>query len=428
MEQPRPLRVLVVEDDRDIALVLKTILEIEGFSVFLASDGQHALSLLDATDPDVILCDLMMPVLDGFGFLRAYAARPGRHAPVIAASAIRAYLPKAREAGAAAVLVKPYDVVTLAPLLRQHAAGVAAEPPPAPSPEEAIEVQRLRAVLEMALDQPTPEGALREFTARVARIFEVPICLVSAITKEQQYWTSSCGLAGELASSPGWPRRESFCTHAVEGRAALVVQDAAENPFFADNIFITRHGIRFYAGVPLITRRGDALGTLCVLDHRPRRFSYFDLELLCVLGRRVLGELEWREAHADERTPLSTFRYLTYMDEELGVLGREGLCQALRVQACRAAERQMPLAVVVVEASPIAPAAHALEAAFPNDSVGRLDTSRLGIAAFGRSPGEAAAIARRAAGEGARVHAVAVHGVAEVAEAALAEAEAVIRG
>jgi GAF domain-containing protein len=62
----------------------------------------------------------------------------------------------------------------------------------------------------------------------------------------------------------------------VAARAALVVQDTLDNPFFRDNILVRAKGLRFYAGVPLISRHGEALGTLCVLDQHARTFTHKD--------------------------------------------------------------------------------------------------------------------------------------------------------
>src|SRR5687768_2069063 len=118
----RPL-VLVIDDDTALLDLARMSLESHGFSVATATDGQDALSLLEVVHPDAIVCDLMMPVLDGFGFLRAYRHPGNGSAPVVAVSAFTSYLAEAGMQGAAAGLVKPYDMAELADLLRDLVSG-----------------------------------------------------------------------------------------------------------------------------------------------------------------------------------------------------------------------------------------------------------------------------------------------------------------
>jgi GAF domain-containing protein len=257
---------------------------------------------------------------------------------------------------------------------------VTAPPPPAPPDER----DRLLAVLQLKLDEPAPTAAMDAFVERVARIFDVPICLVSIVTLDQQYWHASCGLPPELAQARGGPRDESFCTHAVVANAALVVQDAHQNPFFVDNVFVRDRGLRFYAGVPVTHRYGHVVGTLCLLDMRPRSFSRFDLDLLSLLAKRIAAELEWREKRLSPRTPSAAFRYLTWLDEELDVLGREAFVQALQVESLRAAERHAELTLAVVSRSDgeLAGLVARTGAAFPRALLGRLGWARIGVLVF----------------------------------------------
>jgi CheY-like chemotaxis protein len=101
------LLVLLVEDDVDLAEVTQAALEQEGLQVAIAHDGLEALELIDKLRPQVVVTDLVMPVLDGLELIRRHAARPAPRAPVIAVSAVGARLRAARELGAAEVLLKP---------------------------------------------------------------------------------------------------------------------------------------------------------------------------------------------------------------------------------------------------------------------------------------------------------------------------------
>ncbi len=396
--------ILVVDDEQDLAALAGEILELEGFAVLLARDGRHALRVLEAASPDVIVTDLMMPQLDGFGLLEEYLRRPAPRAPVLAVSAFEEFLAKARELGAADSMSKPYgadDLVARVRRLCDEAGAPSPAPPAARVPPD--ERDRLQAVLAMHLDEPSPGEALQRFTERVAGIFGVPVCLVSIVTADRQYWHAFCGLRGALGEARGTPREESFCTHAVAARAALVVQDAPAHPFFAHNRLVVEEGLRFYAGVPLFGRLGEALGTLCILDFQPRTFGYFDLELLGVLAKRVLAELEWRERRAHPLSPAAAFRHLQHLDEELDVLGRDAFEQALEVEALRATERRAALSLLIVALPPaaLAAAVERLKRAFPRAHLGRLGLNRVGLLAPALPIEEALPAAREAAGPGA---------------------------
>lgn len=373
---------LVVEDDADLAALASDLLTVEGYSVVTARHGEAALRLLDAgLAPAVIVSDLMMPVLDGFGFLAEYRKRPRPRAPVLVVSAFEGYLDRAREAGATAILPKPYDLDELVEAVAALAERRA--PPVERPPVRRDDAARLAEVAALALDRPAPTPALDAFAARAAGVFGVRIALVSIVTADRQYWHASCGLSGALAAARGSPRDVSFCTHAVAARAALVVQDALENPFFAGNTFVVDHGLRFYAGVPLLTRAGDALGTFCLLDGAPRGFGPSDLELLGTLSQRVLAELEVRERVRRPGAPASAFRHVDAWDAELDVLSRGLLEEVARLEALRAGARAWPLSIAVVAtpAPELGRAVRDAAAALPAAHLGRLGVARVGVVA-----------------------------------------------
>ncbi len=187
-----------------------------------------------------------------------------------------------------------------------------------------------------------PERDLHEFMDRVAAHYGVPIALISIVTADRQFWTAGCGIPSDLRGERGTPRRDSFCTHSVAARSALVVQDSRENPFFRDNPLIRSQGFRFYAGVPLISRQSEVLGTLCLLDLKPRSFTHADLELLSVFGRCVMAAIERREQDAKPDLPGSAFTHLGYHDEELDVFGALAFRDLAMVEAVRGAERARP--------------------------------------------------------------------------------------
>lgn len=113
------LRVVLVEDDRDLADVTQLALELEGLEVSVAYDGREALSLIERVRPDVVITDLIMPVLDGLQLIERIRSDPALHPPVIAVSAVGSRLRAARELGAAEALVKPVHPRELADSARK---------------------------------------------------------------------------------------------------------------------------------------------------------------------------------------------------------------------------------------------------------------------------------------------------------------------
>lgn len=112
-ELPRHPRILVVDDDPDILDALAEILENEGYQVDRARNGQEALEHLAADKPDLILLDLMMPVMDGWEFARRVGEQPDCRPPIVVLSADRNVGAKAKEIGAVGFLAKPFELAEL---------------------------------------------------------------------------------------------------------------------------------------------------------------------------------------------------------------------------------------------------------------------------------------------------------------------------
>ena len=115
--------VVLVEDDEDLAEVTQAALQHEGLRVVVAHDGREGLDLIEKVHPQVVVTDLIMPVLDGRELIRRLAAAPAPRAPVIAVSAVGARLRVARELGAAEVLLKPVAPEELLESVRRAAAA-----------------------------------------------------------------------------------------------------------------------------------------------------------------------------------------------------------------------------------------------------------------------------------------------------------------
>ena len=116
--------------------------------------------------------------------------------------------------------------------------------------------------------------------------------------EDRQFFKSCIGLDEPWRSARQTPLSHSFCQHALESREPLVIEDARSHPLVRDNPAIRDLGVVAYAGVPLVTRRGHALGTLCVIDHQPRAWTRDQIETLLDLAASVMTEIELHAASA----------------------------------------------------------------------------------------------------------------------------------
>lgn len=152
------------------------------------------------------------------------------------------------------------------------------------------ETRRLAALHEYAVLDTLAEACLDDLTELAARICEAPIALISLIDEKRQWFKSRVGLdAAEVT------RDIAFCAHAILQKELFIVSDATQDVRFANNpLVVAEPGIRFYAGAPLLTPEGHALGTLCILDRVPRELKADHQLALQVLSRHVMVQLELR--------------------------------------------------------------------------------------------------------------------------------------
>ncbi len=152
-------------------------------------------------------------------------------------------------------------------------------PPPIPDHEEL----RLAALHDLCILDTPQDPAFDDLTCLTAQLLDAPIALVSLVDRERQWFKSAYGLPVRET-----PRDVSFCAYAVYDRALLVVEDATRDDRFADNALVTGEPfIRFYAGAPLFSDDGFALGTLCVIDRTPRALGQRELSVLQGLARQA---------------------------------------------------------------------------------------------------------------------------------------------
>jgi serine phosphatase RsbU (regulator of sigma subunit)/anti-anti-sigma regulatory factor len=158
------------------------------------------------------------------------------------------------------------------------------------------EQHRVDALRAYAVLDTLPEKAYDDIVFIASTICDMPIATVSLVDTDRQWFKARRGIDAEQT-----PRAISFCAHAIlEPANLLIVEDALLDARFANNPLVRQQPkIRFYAGAPLVTSEGDALGTLCVIDTRPRRLDAEQQEMLRGLSRQVIAQLELRRTVAE---------------------------------------------------------------------------------------------------------------------------------
>lgn len=168
---------------------------------------------------------------------------------------------------------------------------------PRKAPVPANEAERLHALRLYQVLDTASEQAFDDLTQLAATICEVPIALISLVDEHRQWFKARVGL--DAAETD---RDVAFCAHAILGDEMMVVEDATLDPRFADNPLVRGElGIRFYAGAPLTVAAGLAVGTVCVVDRKPRVLSAQQLAALDIIRRTVVHLLELRRARIDLR-------------------------------------------------------------------------------------------------------------------------------
>jgi diguanylate cyclase (GGDEF)-like protein/PAS domain S-box-containing protein len=156
------------------------------------------------------------------------------------------------------------------------------------------EQQRVASLCALGILDTPSEQRFDRFTTIAAAAFSVPISLVSLIDVDRQWFKSRFGLA-----APETPRSSAFCSHAIETVDTLVVPDALLDARFANNpLVLGAPHIRFYAGSPIYSHSGHPLGTLCIIDTKPRQFDKAQRDLLESLARMVEAEINKHSINA----------------------------------------------------------------------------------------------------------------------------------
>jgi GAF domain-containing protein len=188
-----------------------------------------------------------------------------------------------REGGADEVVTTLADAVVQ---FSKHASVLEQESVLLDSPED--ETERLAELQGLHLLDTEAEPAFDRITTKLARILNVPIALITFVDRDRQFFKSQVGLPEDLAFARQTSRDVSVCRLVLAKDDLLVIEDLARDRRFTKNTLVKERGLRFYAGVPLRTARGHVLGTLCVLDTKPRQFGEHEKRVLQVMAEEVM--------------------------------------------------------------------------------------------------------------------------------------------
>lgn len=210
----------------------------------------------------------------------------------------------------------------------------------------ANECERWEALRRHKILDTLAEPAFDDITLLTARFCETPIALISLVDTDRQWFKSQHGL--EVAETP---RDASLCAHALlNPREVLIVEDARRDSRFADSALVTGPPhIVFYAGTPLVTADGFALGTLCVMDYHPRQLTPPQIEALRALGRQVMALLAMRLREAEMQEAHERLLRLATTDGLTALKNHRAFQERLDQEFQRARRYKTPLSLVMLD-------------------------------------------------------------------------------
>lgn len=168
------------------------------------------------------------------------------------------------------------------------------------------ELERIRALEAFHILDSSPEKEFDEIVELASAMFNVPISFISLIESERQWFKSIKGLSVTEAE-----RKYAFCNYTIEdSERILVINDALNDDRFKDNPYVVENPkIRFYAGMALVTEDNYPIGTMCVIDDKPRHFTEKELEVLRILANRIMALLSLRKENLKNRRELNLTKF-----------------------------------------------------------------------------------------------------------------------
>jgi len=276
-------KIALIDFDEELLESSRAELERRGYKVRTATDGVSGLQLVEQMQPEIVVLELVLPKLHGLQLAARLRKHPELQSKIIVAASptFAIDIRKAREMGAASFLNKPYTAEDLARAVKS------VESVPVPHNE----VQRIAALKSYDILDSLPEKSFDDLAQLAAIICETPGAMITFVDSDRLWFKSMIGfVANEV------PRELSFCAHAIMDHEVMVVEDATKDERFAGNPLVASWPlVRFYAGSPLRTPDGEALGSVCVISQEPRSMTAQQKQALRLLANQVQLLLEWRK-------------------------------------------------------------------------------------------------------------------------------------
>ena len=277
---PSQTTVLVAESDEELAKVLTLAIAGHGWSVLQARDAVSATATILRHRPDAVVLNQKLP--GGGGLLVLRRLRASIHTamtPVIAITGTRdGDQADLRQHGADKCVTVPLDVGAIAEWVRKRllTPTVVME-----APASIIrDPERLASLAQTGLMDTAPSEPLDALTRVAASLLGVPVALVSLVDDQRQFFKSHFGLPEPWATARETPLTHSFCQWVVADHNELIVSDARVHPALKHNLALHEMNVIAYAGVPLTTTSGSAIGSFCAIDTKARTWSGDEIRIL----------------------------------------------------------------------------------------------------------------------------------------------------
>ena len=273
--------------DTKLAVTLAEAIRAEGVRMSHASDANSLLQMVKAASPSLVLTEDRLSGLDGLAISKTVRAADGadlKNVPIIIV-ADRERADEGKAAGVTGWLVKPFTTQYARAYIQSWIMRTACRWARAALPPD--EVTRLSTLRTLGLLDTSPEERFDRITRVAAALADVPIAYISLVDENRQWFKSCLGFTATET-----PRDAAFCAHVILKREPLFIPDALRDVRFADNPLVTGEpGIRFYAGFPVFHNNGSCLGTLCLVDTRPRQFPEAMIRMFADLASIVQQEV-----------------------------------------------------------------------------------------------------------------------------------------
>jgi len=280
---------LAIPHDATAAQVQEA-LQADGLRTTRLGNAEEISQLLERDPPALVLIEHTPGVQDGLEFSRQARRMVGSQAKdipivLIADAALAEQVEASLAEEGTDLLLRPFSSAHVRTKARAWLLRTLSRWAPAALPAD--EPGRLKALLKLGLPELGREERFDRIARIAARSFDVPLSSVNLVYRDR----AVCKGANRDSGVNSLPRDASLCAHTILENGEMVIPDAHQDAQFGDNVIFSELDFRFYAGIPLRTSTGYAVGTLCVYDHKPREFGPADRQMLADLAAIAQREL-----------------------------------------------------------------------------------------------------------------------------------------